>query len=120
SIASMWRTNINLETEIVMKPWDEYEAANQGGCFDNGRRGLVMQTTDELTNIKMIFRHEPLVVAQYEERVASLNDEQRRRIADNKVSEPIESEEQALRELKAVPIYFASSYALVKPYVVGF
>jgi hypothetical protein len=32
----------------------------------------------------------------------------------------IESEDQALRELKAVPIYFASSYSLVKPYVSGF
>ena len=30
------------------------------------------------------------------------------------------SEEQALRELPAIPIYFASSYSLVKPYVVGF
>ena len=27
---------------------------------------------------------------------------------------------QALKELPAIPIYFASSYALVKPYVVGF
>jgi hypothetical protein len=33
---------------------------------------------------------------------------------------PILSEAQALRELPAMPIYFASSYALVKPYVVGF
>jgi hypothetical protein len=33
---------------------------------------------------------------------------------------PVLSEAQALRELPAMPIYFASSYALVKPYVVGF
>jgi hypothetical protein len=33
---------------------------------------------------------------------------------------PILSEAQALRELPAMPLYFASSYALVKPYVVGF
>jgi hypothetical protein len=32
----------------------------------------------------------------------------------------VESEAQALKELKAVPIYFASSYSLVKPYVSGF
>jgi len=32
----------------------------------------------------------------------------------------IDSEAQALKELKAVPIYFASSYSLVKPYVSGF
>jgi hypothetical protein len=34
--------------------------------------------------------------------------------------EPIETESQALKDLSAVPIYFASSYALVKPYVSGF
>jgi hypothetical protein len=34
--------------------------------------------------------------------------------------EPIETESQALNDLSAVPIYFASSYALVKPYVSGF
>jgi oligopeptide transport system substrate-binding protein len=120
SIAAMWRTNLNVETEIEMKPWDEYEAAIRVGDYDIVRRGLVMQTTDELTNIKMIFRYEPSVGAQAEERVATLSEEQRRRVADNKVGEPIESEEQALRQLRAVPIYFASSYALVKPYVVGF
>jgi len=32
----------------------------------------------------------------------------------------IESEAVALNELRAMPLYFASSYALVKPYVVGF
>ena len=32
----------------------------------------------------------------------------------------IENEVQALKELKAMPIYFASSYSLVKPYVSGF
>jgi len=33
---------------------------------------------------------------------------------------PVETEAQALKDLKAVPIYFASSYSLVKPYVFGF
>jgi hypothetical protein len=33
---------------------------------------------------------------------------------------PVLSEAQALKELPAMPIYFASSYALVKPYVTGF
>jgi hypothetical protein len=33
---------------------------------------------------------------------------------------PIETENQALKDLSAMPIYFASSYALVKPYVAGF
>jgi hypothetical protein len=32
----------------------------------------------------------------------------------------IETEAQALKDLSAMPIYFASSYSLVKPYVTGF
>jgi hypothetical protein len=32
----------------------------------------------------------------------------------------IDTEAQALNDLSAMPIYFASSYALVKPYVSGF
>ncbi len=32
----------------------------------------------------------------------------------------VETEAQALKDLTAVPIYFASSYSLVKPYVSGF
>ncbi len=35
-------------------------------------------------------------------------------------AQPIFTEQQALEELPAIPIYFASSYALVKPYVAGF
>ena len=36
------------------------------------------------------------------------------------VPPPILSEAQALREVPAVPVYFATSYSLVKPYVQGF
>ena len=37
-----------------------------------------------------------------------------------KPSAIVETEAQALKDMKAVPIYFASSYSLVKPYVSGF
>ncbi len=91
SIANMWRATLNIETQIVMRPWDEYEAAIQAGDYDIVRRGMVMQTTSELTNLRMLFE-----------------------------GDLPESEAQALKELKAMPIYFASSYAIVKPYVSGF
>src|SRR6185436_20548167 len=55
SVATMWRNVLNIETEIVIKNWDEYEAAIREGDYDVVRRGLVMQTTDELTNIRMLF-----------------------------------------------------------------
>jgi oligopeptide transport system substrate-binding protein len=115
AIAAMWRTALNIQTEIVMKGWDEYEAAIKAGDYDVVRRGLVLQTTSETTNIAMLFGRDshaaPIPPAEG--------------VAHTPAPEPqapalIETEAQALKELKAMPIYFASSYSLVKPYVSGF
>ncbi len=46
SIAAMWRSALNIETEIVIRNWDEYEAAIKAGDYDIVRRGIVMQTTE--------------------------------------------------------------------------
>jgi len=119
SVAGMWRDVLGIETEVIIKPWDEYEAAIRAGDFDVVRRGLVMQTTDELTNIRSLFRDvasSPVASSEPEPKASS----------DAKISNakpvlpPIETEAQALNDLSAMPIYFASSYALVKPYVSGF
>ncbi len=91
SIAAMWRAELNIETEIVIRSWDEYEAGIRAGDYDVVRRGMVMQTMSELTNLRMLFDHDSP-----------------------------ESEAEALKDLKAMPIYFARSYAVVKPYVSGF
>jgi len=127
SIASMWRSVLNIETEITIKPWDEYEAAIRVGDYDVVRRGMVMQTTDELTNIRALFQQgsQSAESGGTEETAGSgrsstvANGE---RPADKKApSQPlIQSETEALNELRAMPLYFASSYALVKPYVLGF
>jgi oligopeptide transport system substrate-binding protein len=126
AIAQMWQKVLNIETEIVVKTWEEYEAAIHAGDYDVVRRGMVMQTTDELTNMRLIFEEgsakdsnvsgpdsapggEALKGKALSEREKSL---QR--------PEPIETEAQALKSLSAMPIYFASSYSLVKPYVSGF
>lgn len=91
SIAAMWRSALNVETEIVIRVWEDYEASIRSGDYDVVRRGMVMQTTSELTNLRMLFE-----------------------------DEVPESETQALKDLKAMPIYFARSYSVVKPYVSGF
>lgn len=130
SIATMWRSALNIETEIVVRNWDDYEAAVRAGDYDVVRRGIVMQTTDELTNLRMLFQPElelPASTAQTRQQSnlksanASANNADRA-ASETRVSrfQPIETERQALNELKAMPIYFASSYALVKPYVAGF
>ena len=113
SIAEMWESALNIETEIVIRNWDEYEATIKAGDYDVVRRGIVMQTTDELINLKMLFERDTHVVptaSPSPEGVAPLPEEKT----------VVETEAQALKNLTAVPIYFASSYSLVKPYVSGF
>ena len=119
SIAAMWRSNLNIETEIIIKNWDEYEAAIRAGDYDLVRRGVVMQTTDELTNMRMMFRHEdPAMLSESNQQGSIGMERQGERKVPGLVE--IESEAQALNELRGMPIYFASSSSLVKPYVRGF
>jgi oligopeptide transport system substrate-binding protein len=127
SIAAMWRDVLNIETEVTIKGWDEYEDSIRAGEYDVVRRGIVMQTTDELTNIRMIFQQDtrmsPTAGAGQAARDSASeppkNTAQEPR--EKKVlSQVVESEAEALKELRAIPLYFASSHALVKPYVSGF
>jgi oligopeptide transport system substrate-binding protein len=127
SIASMWRSVLNIETEITMAPWDEYEGAIRVGGYDIVRRGMVMQTTDELTNIRALFQPdsqstESRVTGPATGPVNSSAVANGESSGDNKIpgQHAIQSETEALNELRAIPLYFASSYALVKPYVSGF
>ena len=124
SIAAMWRSVLNIETEIVVKNWDDYEAAIRAGDYDVVRRGIVMQTTDELTNIRMLFQDSAQAAPVGQESASAADAPNGKSpIAKEKsllTPQPIETEAQALKDLSAMPIYFASSYSLVKPYVSGF
>jgi ABC-type oligopeptide transport system substrate-binding subunit len=129
AIAAMWRRVLNIETEIIVKSWEDYEAAIRAGEFDVVRRGIVMQTTDELTNIRMLFQ-EGTQPGPSDQSENSGNDPGASAAESNSKAplpksnlhalQPIETEAQALKDLSAMPIYFASSYSLVKPYVTGF
>jgi oligopeptide transport system substrate-binding protein len=113
SVAEMWRSTLNIESEIVIRSWEEYEAAINAGDYDVVRRGIVLQTTSELMNLKMLFERDaqPAVSPSASPEDAAAPPEEKR---------IVETESQALKDLTAVPIYFASSYSLVKPYVSGF
>lgn len=116
SIAAMWRATLNIETEIVIRNWDEYEAAIKANDYDIVRRGLVMQTTNELVNLRMLFERDAHALPS-----PSPSPEGSPRAEASPPEKPlVETEAQALKDLKAMPIYFASSYSLVKPYVSGF
>jgi hypothetical protein len=88
-----------------------------------------MQTTDELTNIRTLFgeTYPGTAAAKETERLnmpgAEPSDRSKSLVTAGRASTAlpaIDTEAQALNDLSAMPIYFASSYALVKPYVSGF
>lgn len=156
AVAAMWRSVLGIETEIIARSWDEYEADLQRGEYDVARRSIVMQTTDETTNLLAMFDHtmfdhtthslvssgttaeeeaEPDSHTPDATQAASLLQQPLTTISSeaavqaNAPSSGVRktlppklflTEAQALRDLPAMPIYFASSHALVKPYVVGF
>ncbi len=120
SIAAMWRAALNIQIEIVIKNWDEYEAAIKAGDYDVVRRGMVMQTTDELTNLRMLFERGFQTVPKLSGSSEGVGREAGSLPEGIGIASVVDSESQALKELKAMPIYFASSYSLVKPYVSGF
>jgi oligopeptide transport system substrate-binding protein len=133
AIAVMWHSALNVETEIIVKNWDDYEVAIRAGDYDLVRRGIVMQTTDELTNIRLLFPAEVKAEQPHAESTQSgssapgvLHDPAKdagvsgAALPEKNAAPPIESETEALSQLRAIPIYFASSYTLVRPYVIGF
>ncbi|HEX6186261.1 MAG TPA: peptide ABC transporter substrate-binding protein, partial [Pyrinomonadaceae bacterium] len=130
AVARMWREALGVETEVIVRPWEEYEAMLREGDYDVARRSLVMQTTDEETNMLQLFG-DPAADAQAagaetapqaSPSAAPAPDgaESGGARAVERAANFIFTEEQALKELPAIPLHFASSYALVKPYVEGF
>ena len=130
AVARMWHDALGVETEVIVRGWEDYVAALRAGDYDVARRSLVMQTTDEETNMLELFGDE----APSEEAAQAANaapqsspatspNESGNAVAAAQPARrdpPILTEADALRELPAIPIHFASSYALVKPYVGGF
>jgi len=147
SVAKMWKDNLNVETEVIVKESSEIEAIRQTGEYDLLRRGIVLPTSDETANMIAIFAPQkklsnakdktetpnlPLVENQnqtvnplekpldeltaLDAEVKHLNGETLE-TGDGKL---ILTEEEAIVEFPAIPLYFPTSYSLVKPYIQGF
>jgi oligopeptide transport system substrate-binding protein len=114
AVAAMWKNALGIETEIIVKDWEAYEAALLAGDYDVARRAVVMQTPDEAINLRAMF--EPEIVKPI--LIAALKSKQETELST--ASTAVTTEAQALREMPAIPLYFASSYSLIKPYVEGF
>jgi oligopeptide transport system substrate-binding protein len=149
SVAKMWEKNLNVKTEIIVKEGEDFAAAAKNGDFDLIRRGIVLPTTDETTNMLALFSaggEEEKKEAATEPRPAETETEKptpayKPAETDSSSAETGETaetetaaasaqaesdvkailtEKQAFEELRAIPLYFPTSYSLVKPYVQGF
>lgn len=127
----MWKQNLSLETEIVVKETSELEQARYAGDFDLIRRGAVFPTADEIMSILEILKPpqnfpESMPPTSGGKGVEARDPQksavpkQQERTADVEYPDMTMSESNAVYELWAIPLYFPTSYALVKPYVVGF
>lgn len=130
AVANQWRRDLGLETEFVPKSWVEYQAALKAGDYDVARRSAVLPTTDETTNLRLLF-----ALPAKSEQIAAAPSPTPGATPELAPAEPAptpsptpaatpfpawQNETEALSEIPAVPLYFASSYSLVKPYILGF
>ena len=137
SVARMWKQNLNIDVELVVMEPADLDRARKAGDFDLVRRGVVFPTPDETANFMEVFDSAlPSLsdaVSADGKRPAgtSANASETGRSSNSPVSGqppgvsepailPIFNEDVAIYELRAIPLYFPTSYSLVKPYVSGF
>lgn len=135
SVARMWKQNLGIETQLIVKESTEIEAAKLGGEYDLIRRGVVLPSADELVGLESVFgsaeKIEVPLVRPAESEIPTTSEENRRGPSDideaaddANIKTPkgptILSEADVIFELNAIPLYFPTSYSLVKPYVRGF
>lgn len=142
SVAKMWKQNLNIDTVIVAKESAEIEEIRNSGEYDLLRRGVVLPANDELVNIESVLGSAQKELLQVP---AVPKVEEERKFEDAQPSEyglmpegpspgtvenappPAKKEEASILteadvvfELKVIPLYFPTSYSLVKPYIRGF
>ena len=136
AVARMWKQNLNINTDTVVKETTEIVDIRNRGDFDLIRRGIVFSTSDVQANLAAIYGQETEKNAQGrastrpEFQPSSSNNNSIRSAGDleaetsSRASEhdvsPTPTEAEALYEFPAIPLYFPTSYLLVKPYVQGF
>jgi ABC-type oligopeptide transport system substrate-binding subunit len=148
AVVKMWKQTLNIDTVITVKEPAELEMVRQKGEFDVLRRGVVMPTADETASLSAIFAPptplpiEISIVNPTNEQIKPTTEKtiensntEIKKIEEQKPSEsptetnapseiiasqPILTEDEAIDEVAAIPLYFPTSYSLVKPYIQGF
>lgn len=134
SVARMWKQNLNIDTDIVPKENSEIEGVRNSRDFDLVRRGVVLAANDEMVNLSSIFgsvdrpaertpdnEGEPVMTpTPQSEETGDLPPTETGKMEKVPAEQSTLTEEDAMFELWAIPLYFPTSYSLVKPYVLGF
>ena len=140
AIVKMWKQTLNIDTVITVREASEIEAVRQKGEFDILRRNVVFPTSDETAGLLAIFAPPALASSEIpltdqavenatiNSNSASKNTNeapvngQTETITATEIAEMphILSADEAIGEVSAIPLYFPTSYSLVKPYIQGF
>ena len=126
AVARMWKSNLNIETEIVVMEPDQLTAAKEAGDYDAIRKGLVMPTPNEAANFMAMFQDDAAEWTGANGRSEFSPSSPTLSLQPGATPDPLAghapllTEEAALFELPGIPLYFPTSYSLVKPYVKGF
>ena len=117
SVARMWKQNLNIDTEMIVKETSEMEDVREAGDFDVIRRGVVMPTADEMASLNAILDGIGPSTGESQLSVAEAPPQQGREPGPK---DPDGRQDDELFRVYAIPLYFPTSYSLVKPYVAGF
>lgn len=140
SVVRMWKQNLNLNAELVVKETAEMDAVRTAGDFDIIRRGVVFPSVDKKVSFAAIFPVErkaeteqplPRKTETDRDKPSKLPDAQSGGPKDVSDREPSGDQPEsdndrgfagsaAIFDFRLIPLYFPTSYGLVKPYVLGF
>jgi ABC-type oligopeptide transport system substrate-binding subunit len=134
-VARMWKQNLGIETELIVKDPAEMDAVRASGDYDVMRRGVVIPTSDENATLLILSQprpaaSEPNLGLSFPDAISQLGlksaEQPHGPSAAEKPAEPlpaplnpVTSAADALYELYSIPLYSPNAYSLVKPYVHG-
>jgi oligopeptide transport system substrate-binding protein len=139
AVAKMWLQNLGVKTEVVIKSREEFEILQKSGDFDVIRRGVILPTVNETSNVSAMFsrKNDVQIPEEIEQSTNSnvantnvnveviANSNSNSNVAKEQtpsliIEKEIFTEAEALAEIPAIPLYFSTSYSLIKPYIEGF
>lgn len=128
AVAKMWKSELNINTEIIVKDASEMRSLRESGDYHLIRRGVVIPSPSEAAGLTLIFDRFSDPLNTNEPAPASLAEPATPLSANRNTITPtptpavgnLITERSAIYDVHAIPLYFPRSYALVQPYVRGF